>query len=1447
MENGRSKFLIVFITQVIGFDETKAELEVATENFGKYNTLTIKQDNTLSYDKDHDENFENAFKMGDLNEAALLNLLHSRSLKDKIYTFTGDILLSVNPYMNIPNLYEPMPTSEELKSDDPNASPHLYVLAERTYTALFASGINGTSQAVLINGESGAGKTEAAKRIMAFLMELSQRKKKKQKKKGKARGGRMGYGNAGGVAVNRGRKKPKPKNNAYRGSIQRFADTFKKKKKGEGNEPMDRKQGEIEIIILKTNPIMEAFGNARTIRNDNSSRFGKFVQLEYDKNEIIKGARTRHFLLEKSRVTSHGRGERNYHIFYQMCAAFEADPTNPAFDDLQMLRTYDHYKYLMPTVVKTKSVRTNKRSKRKGSVMRRDGVEKMAERAVAYLKSHQQEIKEEDVRIYKEETAAGFQEIGLELEDQKNIWKALAAILHIGNLQFETAKEPDKYGRLIDVTVVSKDEIDVHGEPKSTIELCAELLGVDVEKLSGALTKKTLSIKGRNSVSETPLTVTEASKSKDGLAKAIYEALFTWMLFKINEATTSAVDKIIAAQSAGGPFGIKKKPKPSAKSKGKDIFIGILDIFGFEMLEDNSFEQLCINYANETLQGMFDAHVFEIEKEAYSADGIDFDTLKLKFRENQPLLDILNKKGKGIFQLMDEQGAVAGGSDAKLFRAIKNMYDRGPRKKKQAGSEERFAGTDELDNEFFYFRINHFAGIVTYTINGMVAKNADHLQADLADLIAIGGMPVKEEELSKEQLKQEKLAKRSAQKPKKRKKQSTVETGGNSFEFLRLILRMRKGNAEAPDENDEEPEKKKGRGRQRKTKKMAKLQSISAIFRKQMTSLQDLLETTDQHFVRCIKPNDLKKPPSEKWDYHMVNAQLRMLGALEMVRVRRQGFPIRTLYEDFLPKYPELCKKWELEWSKGIEDRKACVALMNKVDEGGKSKNWYLGDTKMFLRESCFKKLNDDERAIRELKQEREDKLRRLKERKAREEKENNASIKIQSIWRCYSEKKKFKETVRKIILIQACCRRILYSTPLKKYKLAIIQIQKLARGFLVRTRYKKLGNIAALLTPIAQGYIARKKTNVIFRKRAEYKECLKEGESVVLESECTQDKLKRKDNTTSPKPYSLILTTGPSPRILYVNKLSGIAKAELNWDERVLCGLMANEYKLVIYAKPTAKQDSEQVKAQKNAQNVFKFNFIKPVAALWLLALKGIYSVHDILKLETPDYSKVIKENPGLTVKDIQDHGNMLPLNPKQYTKFIFGGEFIYGGLKKVKKQQLARLNQKTHWRPRFFVLKESTLFWFQTEHSTTGEKIKTGVYPVGGISLSTETTINMASTQPQFFSKQFKQKASLEIESRVLRSSLKLNFVSEKFRQQWVTKMKTAVKSQVKANERKRMSISKGVVDTKAFMRLNAEDLLAPTASEPTLSSEQTNFLLVEDEDVMEDIEQGLVEEIF
>lgn len=234
------------------------------------------------------------------------------------------------------------------------------------------------------------------------------------------------------------------------------------------------------------------------------------------------------------------------------------------------------------------------------------------------------------------------------------------------------------------------------------------------------------------------------------------------------------------------------------------MFIGILDIFGFEMLEDNSFEQLCINYANETLQGMFDEHVFALEKTGYEAENIDFDLLGLEFRDNKALLTMLNKNPTGIFQLMDEQGALGNrGSDLGFYKAVKQNHEQ----RRQPGKKviQRFAGAREGQDGRLYFSVNHFAGIVEYTAIGMVEKNADHLQADLADLIAIGGMPVPEKELSAEEQKLNEVQQRMNKRP---KRNSLLRTGSknsdgplppglepaspvNSFSFLQMILRLR--------------------------------------------------------------------------------------------------------------------------------------------------------------------------------------------------------------------------------------------------------------------------------------------------------------------------------------------------------------------------------------------------------------------------------------------------------------------------------------------------------------------------------------------------------------------------------------------------------------------------------------------------------------------------------
>jgi len=1344
--------------EVIVYDDKTKKFTVEKEENGNYTVMEIHEDKTMSYDADHEKDFENAFKMGDLNEPALLNLLKARSIHDNIYTFTGDILLSVNPYKRIENLYEPMPKPGELKSESEDAAPHLYVLAERAYTALYASGLKGTSQSVLINGESGAGKTEAAKRIMAFLMELSQRKRAEMAKKGrkgkrgKGRGGKRPGRNGGMAFGGFGR----PSINFMRRSTRRapLEDIGKK----DEDTPLDREQSKIEKIILKTNPLMEAFGNARTIRNDNSSRFGKFVQLEYDQDGSIKGARTRHFLLEKSRIVKHGRGERNYHAFYQMCAMFEQAPDDPVFEDIQMLKPSSEYKYL--NAVKSQAVEIDKRPVRGGKAAKkkRDGVKIMADRAAEVIEKRGASLKKMDRTEYLE-TAKSLTDIRVEIEDQKNIWRVLTAILTMGNLEF-VSKEVEEDGRSITVCDVQNE----NGE----LEEVANLLGVEMKPLKNALCKRTIKAGRRGSVTTLPLSVDEAIKSRDGLAKAMYEALFEWLLDRINQATGTAVAAIV---NQGG----KKK-----KQSKKNLFIGILDIFGFEMLEDNSFEQLCINYANEALQGMFDNHVFDLESESYKKENI---IVKLPFRTNTELLEMLDSQGKGLFQLMDEQGALGNrGSDEGFLKAVQSNYgDAKPR-------NPRFGGTEFAGNGRLYFQINHFAGQVEYTASGMVEKNADHLQPDLADLIADGGMPIDEADLkaleaeekaeingrSKSRTEKTKSIKstKSSRSNKSTTEKSTdgdlspEEVQDEKFHFLQMILKLREEKNTATDEKAPA----KGNKKAPKRKKMAKLQSVSLKFRRQMGSLQALLDDSEQHFVRCIKPNDEKVPPQEKWDTNMVNAQLNMLGAFEMVRMRRLGFPARSQFDHILVKYYELRAKYEIEWQEGVDDRQACAKLMNAFDEGGKGKHWHLGDSQCFMREATQKQMDDMERTIREEKADKEERMRRREEARMMEIKKRTAQVKIAKIFRGYRERKVYAKRIQAIVKLQANVRRVIVKKQLGKRSDAATKIAAMVRGQQYRKRFAAISKLVKFRA-VARGVLTRIKYKRVLEMRNPFKALLKDNEVIVMMSPAMLEasaKMKRR-NTALLEPHRLIMTSGPVPRILFVNTKKVLVKAEIEWDSKVVSGLASNEHKIVIYSKPGGN----------NMRRFWSFVFPDPVSVMWMLALQNVYTIYDLMRLQKVDPK----------AEDQVKHGGVSPLTPD--VGYIFGGPTALGGLDQVYHYANADLTQLSGWRPRYFVLKGTALYWFKSEEAK---------FPMGALSLNGSCAVTLGrAAKTKIYNKSHKAKQSIEIESQLLRNPIRINCKSDKERQRFMNKVKKAVNR--RKDFHKRHSVSKGVISNKAF----------------------------------------------
>lgn len=521
---------------------------------------------------------------------------------------------------------------------------------------------------------------------------------------------------------------------------------------------------QIESKVLASSPIMEAVGNAKTTRNDNSSRFGKFIELQFNKQFNISGASMRTYLLEKSRVVFQSSEERNYHIFYQLCAAHKRLPH-------LHLDEASKFHYL-----------------NQGGNMFVDGVD--------------------DLRTY-EETVHAMNLLGFSESEQDNMFKIYAAILHLGNITFVESiisqeNEPDQEG----VQIKSTDK---------HLGYLADLLRIDVEEI-----RQWLCIKKLTSMREVflkPMSLEQATVSRDALAKRIYAELFDWIVVKINRVLESDV--------------------PRYK------FIGVLDIYGFETFEINSFEQFCINYANEKLQQQFSMHVFKLEQDEYVKEGIEW--TRIDFYDNQPCIDLIEAK-LGILDLLDEECRMPKGTDSSW---TEKLYSKCISYKNFA--KPRF-GTSA-------FKIVHFADEVEYESSGFLEKNRDTVVEEQIDVVRNSA---------------NKLVKKLFN-----PKTDQLDVGSK----IKIKVSAAKPQSTAHKTHTK---------------------TVGSQFRDSLSKLMATLNVTTPHYVRCIKPNDTKS--SFEYNPQRAVQQLRACGVLETIRISAAGFPSRWCYIDFFYRYRVLCK-----------------------------------------------------------------------------------------------------------------------------------------------------------------------------------------------------------------------------------------------------------------------------------------------------------------------------------------------------------------------------------------------------------------------------------------------------------------------------------------------------------------------------------------------------------
>eukprot|EP01033_Poteriospumella_lacustris_P012546 gene12547-8968_t len=542
----------------------------------------------------------------------------------------------------------------------------------------------------------------------------------------------------------------------------------------------------IQEKILKASPILEAWGNAKTLRNNNSSRFGKYIEVWFDGNTIIGSSNTT-YILEKSRVVKQASEERNYHVFYQLLAGA----------DVQQLSSY---RLVDPSTQQP-----------------------MPPDAFFYInQSGCVRIDDVDDAADHREAIAAFQEVGFSAQEVDDLFRVIAGVLQLGNVLFQT----------------EGDNSAITAATEGWFHACAEVFHVDKELFRSALLFKKVRSGGgkRSSVALSPYSPEAAVETRDAFAKEIYRRCFDWIVSKIN---------LLMYDDRVRPTNM----------------IGVLDIFGFEIFKQNSFEQLCINLANEALQQHFNYHIFQAEINIYESE--DVPVPPLDYKDNQDVLDMIMKRPKGLLPVLDEECMVPKGS----WEGFVNKFS------KQQTGNARFKYRNKAGIEL---GVVHYAGEVYYDPSLFLVKNKDTLAQDLVEVFSASGNRFITSLFDEVMILQR-------------------EASVGSFR------KGMKGDDDGDDVASPTAAPTGGRMMKRSSTVMEAKQTVGKKFSLQLESLMKNLNATKPRYIRCVKPNQQKKP--NIFVNHLTNEQLTYSGVFEAVIIMQNGYPFRLDHAEFRDTY----------------------------------------------------------------------------------------------------------------------------------------------------------------------------------------------------------------------------------------------------------------------------------------------------------------------------------------------------------------------------------------------------------------------------------------------------------------------------------------------------------------------------------------------------------------